>query len=678
MLSVSTYPLIGRNLNWTNSQKLPQLPFPDQYEEGQYNAAVLAMRAALPSQVGTLMEVGKPFSAADFNSRPSRLPIWLTIVGTGGYWPVQIIRQPVTDNTTETPPSMQNHDFSSAWYVVTLVLTIAGILQSWLLITVKPDAMRFRDFSLINAAPPQRYFFINAISVSLAFALTLFIIPAWKYGCHAGIYVGTLFVIGLIAVIALVGACSYLGYRFHRMTNTDPNSQEKRCYRWSMFYTVTIWTAAGIGVYIWYGLLGDGPSHYGFFFSYRSVNLATGVSPLTPILLLLIAVYLWGFFEIWRLRFDDEVRPRLNLTRDFPGGEDEKTIACSVNRFLLNKNYCVAFGLIYASWFISLHPFHPFNLIEKHIFAGLYETIFCIVVALMLSNGMRLAQTWTHLHHLLLELERSPICPAFSRLKGTSWFSVWSPGGQQAEWTSLARSFEVMGLITSEDKGKSLGLDVKIKSVQDLRKEIHQINSEEKKDFPKLENLFNTLQDSLANVLKDVMTVLHESKHPGLMENDELDKADKSVVVNCCKEDLNPELKNLQRMQEYVALRYVAFIRSAMGHIRLWLILQAAVFSLVLLSLNVYSFEPHRSLVWAFSAIFVLIGASATSVLMQVDRNHVISRITGTEPNQLGRGFYLRIVSLGAVPLVTLLATHFPSIGHYLLSFLQPGMEALK
>jgi hypothetical protein len=38
----------------------------------------------------------------------------------------------------------------------------------------------------------------------------------------------------------------------------------------------------------------------------------------------------------------------------------------------------------------------------------------------------------------------------------------------------------------------------------------------------------------------------------------------------------------------------------------------------------------------------------------------------------------LRLVAFGAVPLLTLLATHFPSIGQYVVSFLQPSLEALK
>ena len=55
-----------------------------------------------------------------------------------------------------------------------------------------------------------------------------------------------------------------------------------------------------------------------------------------------------------------------------------------------------------------------------------------------------------------------------------------------------------------------------------------------------------------------------------------------------------------------------------------------------LISLNIYSFEPHRSLIWSFIAIFFVTG----------------------------------FMIVGAVPLLTLLATTFPSCGRYLASFL--------
>lgn len=50
-------------------------------------------------------------------------------------------------------------------------------------------------------------------------------------------------------------------------------------------------------------------------------------------------------------------------------------------------------------------------------------------------------------------------------------------------------------------------------------------------------------------------------------------------------------------------------------------------------------------------------------MLIQVHRDPILNRITGAHPDELGLAFYVRIVSLGVVPLLTLLSIHFPAIG---------------
>jgi hypothetical protein len=44
-------------------------------------------------------------------------------------------------------------------------------------------------------------------------------------------------------------------------------------------------------------------------------------------------------------------------------------------------------------------------------------------------------------------------------------------------------------------------------------------------------------------------------------------------------------------------------------------------------------------------------------------RNAILSRITDTTANELGWEFYLRLVTFGAVPVLTWLAYQFPEIG---------------
>lgn len=687
-LSLSTYSLLTKNLDWTNpGHMLPRLPFPDQYEQGQYNASLLVMKGVIAAQGGSFpLEVDEPFVKYESGSRPRELPVWMTVVGTGGYWPVQLIPpQPVPGDATgvgSVPARLRIQDFSPAWRTLALLVAVLSFLQSWVLWKAKPVSSRFRDFALVSAAPAQRFFFINVVSVSLAFMLATIIVPAVKFGMDAGKYVPCIAMLGVIAIIALFASSIHLGYLLKQIRKEEDGPEFKRSYICSMLFSAAAWLAAVLATIGWWTLHADTNSHYGFFFGYRVVNLATGVSPLAPMLLLLSAILLWGIFEILRLRFDDRLRPRLNAADNFPGRMEDE-IAGSINRYLLRPNYSVAFGLVFGAWFLSFQPAHPFELFEHDIFGWLFEFFFCLVVALMLTSGLRLAQTWAQLRNLLRDLERSPIREAFSSLHDASWSPIWQSGGQEEEWTNMVHSIEVMHQIKNCDKQLDPGLAKDISAALAKRDAIRSEVRSKSIDgstagFRQVAELFTELQGLLATVLNDVMHQLetHWESHrrdPG-GKSEEKDRPAKVAK----EDETAPEADRWKRMEEYVALRYVAFIRGVLTNVRLWLILQAAVFSLVLLSLNVYSFEPHQSLIWSFTAIFAVIGAVAIQVLMQAHKDDVISRITGTTANKLDLQFYIRIATLGAVPLFTLLATHFPSLGHYLSSFFQPGLDALK
>src|SRR6185312_5337370 len=119
-------------------------------------------------------------------------------------------------------------------------------------------------------------------------------------------------------------------------------------------------------------------------------------------------------------------------------------------------------------------------------------------------------------------------------------------------------------------------------------------------------------------------------------------------------------------------------IRAVLARIRLLILFLAIAFSLAMVSLVVYSFEPHRELLWSVTALFIAIGVLVTTVMIQMHTNPILSRIAGTKPGRVDLTFYVHLVVLGVGPLLTLLATHFPSMGRYILSFLQPGLEAIK
>lgn len=828
MLAVTTYPLMNRNLDWTTHQApgiAPQLPFADEYEHGEYNATLQVLRDILPAKpVGTMeMNQLRPPARDPAKADPAAdapLPLWMTVVGTGGYWPIRLL----DGKAGADPLRLKIDDLSGAWQVVLLLTCGLAVLHVIVLLTATPFAARFRDFAPVAAVPRQRLFYIQTASATLVFGLGLLLLPVWRHAEHLGVWFQILgaVVMGAVILTALLLEGLYcLRWRWGKRLDTPAGDTATRALWFQLLTFAGIWIATAGLLAIWWSLLGPDDtapdSLYGFFFAYRAVHPVTGVSPLPPLLPLLVCVYAWTCFEIWRLRFNDDMRPRLmpdggaaTPTRPRPGELTEQPIADAVNRYLLRPGYAIPFVVVFVVWLGFLHPTSPFELFERWGFGALYAILFCLVVALMLSSGFRMAQIWVDLRRLLIELERRPVRVAFLRIKGLTW-SFWKQGGEDAEWAYMARSLEALGRLGSGSRSSDSGLPAIAyfeKKIGELRSSLDaatarytaqrdaaaiQASLRELKSaveslqnvlstgranpfltsaleglagridaslavaaapdhadrlpaaldasaakiaevgsalaligqstaaqmsvleivttwrrlqahrpllpavdslveyasgsapagrdrriamYHTLETTFRGLQQSLALILSQAWSLLEARwrREASLL----IDHEDREANDKDKRDDGGLESLQLKNLEEFVALRYVAFIRGVLGHLRHVMIFLALSFSLVLVSLNIYSFEPHESLIWSFTVIFVVTGFMVVGVLVQLHRDPILSRVTGTTGNALDLHFYLRLFAFGAVPLLTLLATHFPSIGHYLLSFLRPSLEALK
>jgi hypothetical protein len=134
----------------------------------------------------------------------------------------------------------------------------------------------------------------------------------------------------------------------------------------------------------------------------------------------------------------------------------------------------------------------------------------------------------------------------------------------------------------------------------------------------------------------------------------------------------------LRVAEEFLAIRYVSLIRAVLVNMRHLLVFVSAVFVLTIVAWNSYPFQPRQSIDEAFTGLLILLGASVTWIFTQMHRNPILSRITDTSANELGFDFYVRLVSFGAVPVLTWLAYQFPELGGSLFKFIQPGLEVIK
>jgi hypothetical protein len=237
----------------------------------------------------------------------------------------------------------------------------------------------------------------------------------------------------------------------------------------------------------------------GLCFSYRYIHPCSGVSPIVPVLLLLLSWYLWALFQTLRLRFSEKGRPRLpKKLPDADGGRlyvsDDALELCESARYpCLYKNMTcllitrqliwrffglypaatpgpnhapnsgggtgrdlpidMLLGVTYGSVLLSVSLFTPVHSIDRLLWSAgpyfscpyeiLVSVLFFPLVAMSLTGWIRMILIWGALRRGLLErLENLPLRFAFSRLKVMGWMTMLRSGGLQEHWSDMARGLE--------------------------------------------------------------------------------------------------------------------------------------------------------------------------------------------------------------------------------------------
>ena len=129
--------------------------------------------------------------------------------------------------------------------------------------------------------------------------------------------------------------------------------------------------------------------------------------------------------------------------------------------------------------------------------------------------------------------------------------------------------------------------------------------------------------------------------------------------------------------EEFVALRYLAFIRYAMLQLRNLLTFITVGFMMFAFSLMSYPFQAERLIGWHITLIFGVLAGVVAVVFSQMETDPTLSRITNTNAGTYGLEFFHRLASYGTLPVLTVLASHFNGVSRILYSWLQPALKTL-
>jgi DNA-binding transcriptional MerR regulator len=493
---------------------------------------------------------------------------------------------------------------------------------------------------------------------------------------------------------------------------------------------------------MWVGLCtrSFGTQQLGVFFSYRCMHPASGVSPSAPALLVLSGWYFWALLHARRLRLTMDSRPVMpdaaaleseycpSYKRTQPDmfvsdtrlqiGLLEDTTCLMISRRLLHQIFRVpaavpvatdrripkgaSSGTVWkstlvdtllmlflaalAALWIGLCPMRAIDHFGRAIGpTTLYELFMglllvpLLVVALCAAARLFLMSASLRAH-LLEPLERMPLRQAFTRLKGFHWVSMLRESGQLERWRDMSRSTEGIRQILNDPE---MPIDC-------MRGELAQQKMELEEQIAQLQQHVKDLRD--AAVRAD--TKKRAWEYMGAIEKK---YATCSETILCCillphwlrkrhslmqsvSKDAVPEKEpNIVLLaEELLAIRYVAIIRAVLAQMRYLLLFITMALVLIMLATNSYPFQPKQEIDWCVTGLFLSFSAGIVLVLAQMHRNPLLSRITNKNSKSLGLDFYLRVAGFGAVPLITWLATQYPSIGGTLYGVLKPGLEVMK
>ncbi len=367
---------------------------------------------------------------------------------------------------------------------------------------------------------------------------------------------------------------------------------------------------------------------------------------------------------------------------------------------------CIFCGHIQSLERFLLHPGH-----WPTAYEFLIAALFFPLIMVALTGWLRMIFIWGALSRGLLEpLERTPLRIAFTRLKDVGWMTMLSQSSLHIRWRDMARSTESLRqlihnpdleqAIYNSDHWKQLSdtYDDLMVQILELRKRITMRTPPRPQpkpptfppgddDLPEDDHRYDlgyiySIEMLYAKFCEHLLAYLlipyWSEKRIGFVEEGEGEHPGSDGSKSKPDPDAPEDPTYIRLAEELLTIRYVAFIRSVLVNSRYLMLFVSSAFVFAIIAWNSYPFQPHQLIDWCFTLLMIFLGCGFIWVFAQMHRNAILSRITDTKPNELGRDFYIRIITFGAIPVLTWFAYQFPELGGSLFKILQPSLQVIK
>jgi hypothetical protein len=481
----------------------------------------------------------------------------------------------------------------------------------------------------------------------------------WGVGATAA---GLTLILTIISVILhlRIAESSLLIYR----QNHSPSDMVAR-----LLYLYAACVYPIITVALWYGLLGlhDSPDDAAF----RTMYAFDGLSPLPVIGAVTMIWYLFGVLGLEFVRAVKLMRVDPVLLDGLKGAPDwVEDLQAARGRVLdrlervslLKVRGVVVISVGYLVLYI-LQAWIAFRGVDKWWLRAWSFYLGCGFVGIFLVVEFgRVWSVWKRLESMFVVLENSPLQSAFDVIPHSlASVKLWqSPETRQSPELQRHTLSRLVKLAASAPEDVRFTLEPYVNSAQLLVGwRLEQTARAVSTDF-KEHVLLNTCFDFFANPAWYFEEEIRGSRVP----------TQKWFLEECSDE------KSVAR--EYLVLRYLAMIRYVNAQLRYLLLFILFAYVLLIVGLETYPFEGQRSISGLLTVIFMIIFGLAAVMIFQMDRNSLLSRLEQKPSDKTDYWNATKgILGIGGIPLIAILASQFPFIARFLLSWVKPVVDSL-
>ena len=640
MLILSSFPLLTEGPRWRQMLGGPEHRFRRQFESEFEEGIFRAVQASLDSKAVPAERSGEP-------------KVWIAAVGNGSLWPLASL--PVSEPfpfcstsaaTTAQSPEEGHPNLTDQidMPLITFIILLA-LLAFWLRRVAPPVDLRDEKGNRDRTTPRL---------LALGWAVL------WLLGA-ALIAIGTLpvasdLLLQLLAAAALGipytllfwGAARWKTRRLGKAWKALPWREKwavvtKKISTGLPWHEVWLVVPAGaIGTLLLSWVLHQlwMPANGATFFHLRAHRFASGLSPLVGLTLWTSALYTWALLELKRRRLiarqaipwpltDYCEPPLLNC------GKMAEPLDRLVQRTLPPEGSRFWWALVLA---IIPSAIFLFDTVQPVAETRLYGWIFLLgilsTLGLAAVSFYQFVWLWLTLSRILDRLGHTRLMAAFHRISGdVDWKPMRSFGWQMPKFKTLILSVGKLEKIDQLPLFWRVGRQGKVRWL--------------------LEKVFE--QERRGSLTKEIRFRREINK----------------VFSETCREIAKEKTAEID---EFFALRLVAYLRPVLGHMRNALLASMTSGLLTLAAVRTYAFEPQQLLSFGIWGALLVAVAVTLWVFVEMDRNPTLSAIGNTDAGEVtfDRHFFLNISTYGLIPVLGVLVSQFPQVGQLFAQWFNP------